>query len=91
MALADDNFVITPHALFEMRRRDLDDEVVRNVLASPEQRYSVRHDRDVRQSIINIGNKAYLLRVFVDVDREPAEVVTACLTSRVAKYWRPGP
>jgi hypothetical protein len=29
-----------------------------------------------------------LVRVFVDVDRKPAEVVTAYRTSRIAKYWR---
>jgi hypothetical protein len=25
---------------------------------------------------------------FVDIDRQPAEVVTAYLTSRIDKYWR---
>jgi hypothetical protein len=28
-------------------------------------------------------------KVFVDIDREPAEVVTAYRTSKIAKYWRP--
>lgn len=28
------------------------------------------------------------MRVFVDVDREPAEVVTVYRTSKIAKYWR---
>jgi len=30
--------------------------------------------------------KTYLVRVFVDVDRDPAEVVTAYRTSNIAKY-----
>ena len=30
----------------------------------------------------------YLLRVFVDLDRDPPEVVTAYRTSKVDKYWR---
>ena len=30
----------------------------------------------------------YLVRVVVDVDRNPAEVVTAYRTSKIAKYWR---
>jgi hypothetical protein len=30
----------------------------------------------------------YLVRVFVDVDRTPAEVVTVYRTSKMAKYWR---
>jgi hypothetical protein len=32
--------------------------------------------------------KIYLLRVFVDMDRRPAEVVTVYRTSNVAKYWK---
>jgi hypothetical protein len=32
--------------------------------------------------------RVYLLRVFVDIDRRPAEVVTAYRTSRIEKYWR---
>lgn len=32
--------------------------------------------------------KIYLLRVFVDIDRQPAEVVTAYRTSKVEKYWK---
>ena len=32
--------------------------------------------------------REYLVRVFVDVDRSPAEVVTAYKTSKILKYWR---
>jgi hypothetical protein len=32
--------------------------------------------------------KIHLLRVFVDIDRQPAEVVTAYRTSKVEKYWK---
>ncbi len=32
------------------------------------------------------AEKVYLVRVFVDVDREPPEVVTAYRTSKVEKY-----
>ncbi len=44
----------------------------------------------ILQSRIERGDppKLYLIRAFVDVDRQPAEVVTAYQTSRVAKYWR---
>ncbi|GAG48402.1 unnamed protein product, partial [marine sediment metagenome] len=30
---------------------------------------------------------SYLIRVFVDGDRKPAEVVTAYRTSKIDKYW----
>jgi len=69
-------FVITPHAVFEMRRRQIEESALRGVLAAPEQRYAVRSGRDVLQSRITIARRTYLLRVFVDIDRQPAEVVT---------------
>lgn len=34
------------------------------------------------------GARMYLVRVVVDIDREPAEVVTAYRTSKISKYWR---
>jgi hypothetical protein len=61
------------------------------VLGAPEQRYEVRAGRDVLQGRTSLGEppRTYLVRVFVDVDREPAEVVTAYRTSKISKYWRP--
>jgi hypothetical protein len=70
-----------------MRRRHIDEHIVRRILAAPEQRRSVRRGRDVLQSRIDLEGKTYLVRVFVDVDRDPAQVVTVYLTSRVDKYW----
>lgn len=84
------DYVITPHAISEIRRRGLSDETVRAVLAAPQQRLEVRPGRVVFQSQVSMGRprRTYLVRVFVDVDRRPAEVVTAYRTSRIAKYWR---
>ncbi len=81
---------ITPHAAFEMRRRGIDEETVQRVLAAPEQRLQVREGRDVLQSRVEMKDRTYLVRVFVDIDRQPAEVVTTYRTSKVAKYWRQG-
>jgi len=88
MAKAIAYYLVTSHAAFEMRRRDIDEGVVHQVLAAPEQRHAVRPGRHVLQSKIAFGGKTYLLRVFVDIDRDPAEVVTVYRTSRIAKYWR---
>ena len=83
-----DEYRITSHLAFEMRRRGTEETVMRRVLTAPEQRHAVRSGRDVLQSKIAFGGKIYLLRVFVDVDRRPAEVVTVYRTSNVPKYWR---
>ena len=88
MAEPIDNYLVTSHAAFEMRRRGIEEGAVRRILAAPEQRHAVRAGRDVLQSGIAIAGKTYLLRVFVDIDRDPAEVVTVYRTSRIAKYWR---
>jgi hypothetical protein len=81
------SFVLTPHAAYEMARRDIPEEVLRQTLSHPEQRI-IGHSRDVLQSRIQISGKQYLVRVFVDVDRQPPEVVTVYRTSKIEKYWR---
>jgi Domain of unknown function (DUF4258) len=91
MAEPVDEYRISSHAIVEMERRGIDETMLRTVLAAPEQRYTVRTGRDVLQSRIAFGDKIYLVRVFVDVDRKPADVVTAYRTSNVARYWRAEP
>lgn len=81
-------YVFTAHAIAEMARRGLDEHVIREVLGQPEQRLRIRPGRDVLQSRRKIEGVIYLIRVFVDVDRSPAEVVTAYRTSKIDKYWR---
>lgn len=84
------NYVITEHAAFELERRGLADEIVRQVLSGPGQQVDVRPGRIVLQSRLTLGRpaKEYLVRVFVDIDRDPAEIVTAYRTSKIAKYWQ---
>jgi hypothetical protein len=68
----------------------MSEDTIRAVLTRPEQREEVRPGRVVLQSRVSMGSPArvYLVRVFVDVDRAPPEVVTAYRTSKLAKYWR---
>jgi hypothetical protein len=51
------NYVISPHAAFEMARRRISAGIVRAVLAAPEQRHPVRPGRDVLQSKIEVAGK----------------------------------
>ena len=85
-----DDLIFADHALFEMARRGISEAEVAQVLAKPEQSELVRAGRVVVQAKFNRGAppKLYLLRVFVDIDRHPPEVVTAYWTSKVEKYWR---
>jgi len=84
---------LSDHAIDEMRRRQVGEEDVARVLAAPEQWETVREGRELFQSRSESGDppKTYLLRVFVDIDRDPPVVVTVYRTSNVAKYWRVEP
>ena len=86
-------FIISGHARFEMERRGISDEVVRQVVESPEQQFQTRKGRVVLHSRMLLGTPAtmYLVRVVVDVDRRPAEVVTVYRTTKLGKYWREEP
>jgi hypothetical protein len=85
------DWILTPHAEEELRRRGLEPAVIGEVLAAPERRSVFRPGREVLESRLEFEGKRYLLRVFVDVDRSPAEVVTAYRTSKIAKYWGDAP
>ena len=88
-----DVYILTDHARLEMKRRGTGEAEVAYVLAAPEQAEVVRAGRTVYQSRVASGEpgRLHLLRVFVDLDRVPARVVTAYRTSKVDKYWRNEP
>jgi hypothetical protein len=84
--------VLTFHAAFEIKRRGLMEDIVRGVAESPEQSEQLRTGRWVFQSRTEMGSppRTYLIRVIVDTDREPPEIVTAYRTTKIMKYWRKG-
>lgn len=72
-----------------MKRRSIAESLVNAVLADPEQVQPQRPGRVVFQSRFELGtpSRQYLVRVFVDIDRVPSEVVTVYRTSNIQKYW----
>jgi hypothetical protein len=72
----------------EMARRGISEDEVSAVMKAPGQVLAVQYGRWVYQSRIESG---VILRVFVDVDRDPAEIVTAYRSSKISKYWRSHP
>ena len=81
-ALSVGRFAFTEHARQQMARREITEADVRMVLASPEQVLPVREGRVVAQSVV----AGYLLRVFIDVDPSPMEIVTGYRTSKIDRY-----
>ena len=88
MAESLEKYIITSHAAFEMERRGIDKFLLQQIMTLPEQQEIVRPGRIVLQSKINLQGKIHLVRVFVDIDKKPAEVVTVYRTSKISKYWR---
>ena len=80
---------LSEHARAEMARRQIAESIVARVLKPPGQILPVREGRRLFQSKIEMGkpSRTYLLRVFVDIDRSPPEVVTVYRTSKIDKYW----
>jgi len=83
------DYNITDHAYFEMQRRGISKEIIQSILTNPDQIVEIRQGRSVYQSKVQFdaSNKMYLIRVFIDIDREPPEVVTAYRTSKIEKCW----
>jgi hypothetical protein len=84
------DYEITEHAHWAMTRRGISLSDMNRVLQNPEQCEVMQPGRCVYQSKIVPGDPStvYLLRVFVDVDQDPPQVVTVYRTSKVQKYWR---
>jgi hypothetical protein len=80
--------VFTDHARRQMARRGLGEQEVLHVLQGPTTIEPVRPGRVVAQKLLPLGEPArdYVVRVFVDVDRTPPQIVTAYRTSKLAKY-----
>ena len=82
-------YLLTDHAALGMKRRGLTEDLLAGILEAPDQRILVRPGRLILQSRAKFGTSlVYLVRIIVDVDRVPPEVVTAYRTSRIMKYWK---
>jgi mRNA-degrading endonuclease RelE of RelBE toxin-antitoxin system len=76
------------HAQTEMERRKISVDLVESVLDNPQQVISEKEGRKAYQSKIDVGGRAFLLRVIVVDDVEPVVVITVYKTSKIDKYWR---
>lgn len=82
--------IVTGHALQQMQRRSVSEDLVKRIIEAPEQSEEVRPGRLVLQSKIMMGEplSQFVIRIFVDVVGESLEVVTVYRTRKVEKYWR---
>ncbi len=82
------NFIFSNHALQELQRRGLQQNMVESVLNNPQQIIAEKEGRKAYQSQVDFGGgKIYLIRVIVADNSDPAVVITAYRTSKITKYW----
>ena len=84
-----DNVILSRHAKEQMEVRGISEEQVWEVVQNPEQ--IIKHDDEkiILQSRVTLDDgKNYLIRVFINVIKEPNLIITVYKTGKIKKYWR---
>lgn len=76
-------FEFSKHAKAQMKVRGIKKSLVENILANPEQ-IVTQNDKWIYQSISD--DKKYLVRVFINPNKNPKLVITVYKTSKIVKY-----
>lgn len=85
------DLIFSKRALEQMIRRNINYEIVLSTVSMPNQ--TIVDDKDpaivVCQSLIKEreSGQVFLLRVFVNRDKQPNVVVTLCKTTQISKYY----
>ncbi len=77
---------ISMHANEQIERRQIDISQIDHVLKLPDFIHIESDCVHVYQMVIHEGETTYLLRVFVNICKTPALVITAYKTSKLSKY-----
>ena len=79
-------FSISNHAREQMELRGISEEVLMKIL-NVAQQVITEGDKRIYQSIINFEDGNYLVRIFVNIEKEPFNVITVYRTSKIDKYY----
>jgi hypothetical protein len=84
-----DKVVFSKHAKEQMLRRGIARETVVFVVSHPEEILADDEDTTIMiyQSLIKEGSQQFLLRVFINTDKFPHEIITLYKTSKIKKYY----
>ena len=85
------NFVLSEHLLKQALEREIDLRLIEDTLANPDQIVddeSGEVGQKVYQSIVEFSeNKTYLVRVCVNMEKQPNVAKTVYLTTKIRKYY----
>jgi len=84
--------ILSGHAVFEAKRRDIDEGLIRSMVIKPQQKISSKRGRVIVQGIYQdqIEDKETLLRIIGKETIDKFEVITVYKTSKIKKYWIEG-
>ncbi len=84
--------ILSGHAVFEAKRRDIDEGLIRSMVIKPQQKISSKRGRVIVQGIYQdqIEDKEMLLRIIGKETIDKFEVITVYKTSKIKKYWIEG-
>ena len=85
-------YVLTTHARKQMQERDVPADIVDKVFYYPEQIVDGDEGLKIYRSRFDISvsgrpPRLFLVRVVVNVDQDPAIIVTIYPTTQISKYW----
>ncbi len=85
------NFVLSEHLLKQALERDIDLRLIEEILTNPDQIVndeSGEAGQKVYQSIVELSEKkTYLVRVCVNMEKQPNVAKTVYLTSKIRRYY----
>ncbi|MFW6222730.1 MAG: DUF4258 domain-containing protein [Bacteroidota bacterium] len=80
-------FIISNHAKSQFKRRGLREELIEEITNNPDQIIEKESCMYIYQSLINDNGNNYLVRIFVNVCKDPKVIVTGYKTSKINKYY----
>jgi hypothetical protein len=83
------NIIFSKHAKEQMLRRGIRHDVVLQTFFQPDQTIIDKEDMSIiiYQSLIKENEQVFLLRVFVNKDKQPNMIVTLYKTTKILKYY----
>lgn len=81
------DFKLSQHVIKRIDDREISEEIINQVLQSPDQKVPGKQEETIYQSKIEFDQKLYLVKLTVIETKNPAIVKTIYKTSKIKKYW----
>ena len=81
---------ISNHAREQMKERGITEGMVFGIISSPQQTIPQGPERIIYQAVqyFEVEKRNFLVRVFVNIIKQPNLVITVYRTSKIEKYWK---